>query len=103
VAGIIVGVGLGWFFHGLISLLVRFGLVMFLMIPLLLIGWLWWRSSRTVSRPGRQGTVMTWTTASFPGYGGMPEPTPRPDGGRFQDSDQIYDLDELKRQQERNR
>ncbi|MGI8484566.1 MAG: hypothetical protein ACR2OU_09895 [Thermomicrobiales bacterium] len=108
IAGAIFGIGVGWFFHGLISLIVRFGIVMVLVIPILLIAWFWWRSSRTISRPTSRGSVMTWTTAGFPGYGGnggepTAEQSPNPEGRRFQDTGQIYDLDELKRQQERNR
>ncbi len=104
IAGIICGIGIGWIFHGLISLLVRFGIVMVFMIPLLLIAWFWWRSSRTISRPRNRGAMMTWTAANFPGYGGpTPEQSPNPEGRRVQESGQIYDLDELKRQQERNR
>jgi hypothetical protein len=104
IAGIIFGIGIGWFFHGLISLIVRFGIVMVFMIPILLIAWFWWRSSRTISRPGNRGSVMTWTTASFPGYGGpSPDQTPPSPPRRTQEGEQIYDLDEIKRQQERNR
>ncbi len=104
IAGAIFGIGVGWFFHGLISLIVRFGIVMMLMIPILLIAWLWWRSSRTISRPTNRGSVMTWTTGGFPGYGeAAAEQAPKPEERRYQDTGQIYDLDELKRQQERNR
>ncbi|HEU0164750.1 MAG TPA: hypothetical protein VFQ54_06865 [Thermomicrobiales bacterium] len=104
VTGLIFGIGLGWFFHGVISLIIRFGILVLLLIPLMLIAWLWWRSSRTVYRRDGGGTVMTWTTANFPGFGSAPsDNAPRSDDRRSQESGQVYDLDELKRQQERNR
>jgi len=68
-AGLFLGVGIGWFFHGLISFIVRFGLVLLLILPLLVIGWLWLRSSRS----GRSGDpaagerrVVTWTSTNIP-------------------------------------
>lgn len=51
-AGLIVGVLIGWFFHGVVSLFVRFGLVLLLLIPLVLIGMFLWRSRQA----GRAGT-----------------------------------------------
>lgn len=65
-AGLLVGVVLGWVFNGIISFLLRFGLVLVLLLPLLVIGWLWWRSSRSggTNGPGGPGgpvtTVVTW-------------------------------------------
>jgi hypothetical protein len=102
IAGIIIGIGIGWFFHGLISFIIKFGIVAVLMIPLLFIGWLWWRSSRTVYRDPR-GTMMTWTTANFPGYGGASDQATRSDGRRVPESGQFVDLDDLKRPEEYNR
>ena len=64
IAGILVGVIFGWIFHSVISLAVQFGLVLFLLIPIIVIGWLWFRSQRA-SRAGQQGpdrTPGTWTT-----------------------------------------
>ena len=60
-AGLVLGVLLGWLFHGVISLFMQFGLVAILLLPLLVIGFLWWRASR---RPrGERGPVqvMTWS------------------------------------------
>jgi hypothetical protein len=52
IAGIVVGLIFGWIFHSVISLAVQFGLVLFLLIPILVIGWLWFRSQRA-SRAGQ--------------------------------------------------
>ena len=47
VAGLLVGLVMGWVFHGVISLAVRFGILVLLLLPLILIGWLWLRSQRS--------------------------------------------------------
>lgn len=57
--GLVLGLLLGWLFHGIISLFMQFGLVAVLLLPLLVIGYLWWRSSRRPSE--RSTTVMTWS------------------------------------------
>jgi len=46
IAGLLVGLLMGWFFHGVISLAIRFGLLLVLLLPLIVIGWLWLRSRR---------------------------------------------------------
>ncbi len=46
IAGLLVGLLMGWFFHGVISLAIRFGLLLVLLLPLIVIGWLWLRSQR---------------------------------------------------------
>lgn len=65
IAGLLVGLLMGWFFHGVISLAVRFGLLLVLLLPLIVIGWLWLRSQRA-QRPGGsppQGPAgTTWST-----------------------------------------
>jgi predicted lipid-binding transport protein (Tim44 family) len=53
IAGIIIGLIFGWIFHGIISLALRFGLLVVLLLPLIVIGWLWFRSQRA---PRPQGT-----------------------------------------------
>lgn len=64
-AGLILGIVMGWLFHGVISFVLRFGLVLLLLLPLLVIGWLWLRSSRgrqpgDPAGNGRQ--VVTWSS-----------------------------------------
>ncbi len=58
IVGLVVGLILGWLFHGIISLVMKFGLVAILLLPIIIIGFLWWRASRRPS--GRPMTVMTW-------------------------------------------
>jgi len=94
-AGILVGVGLGWFFHGVVSLVLKLGVLAVILVPLLVIGWLWWRSSRTVYRDPR-GATMVWSTGGFPRYAGMAkDATSRPESRRTQDTGQIIDLNDL--------
>jgi F0F1-type ATP synthase assembly protein I len=38
-AGIVVGILLGWFFHGIVSFVVRLGIIALLLIPILIIIW----------------------------------------------------------------
>ncbi|MBA2468277.1 MAG: hypothetical protein H0V37_02595 [Chloroflexia bacterium] len=52
ILGLVVGLLLGWFFHGVISLAIRFGLLLVLLLPLIVIGWLWMRSRRMEAPPG---------------------------------------------------
>lgn len=65
ILGLLVGLLLGWFFHGVISLAIRFGLLLVLLLPLIVIGWLWLRSRRLEGQPGPARTVAnpepTWT------------------------------------------
>lgn len=64
IAGLLIGLIFGWFFHGVISLALRFGLLVLLLLPLIVIGWLWFRSQRRPPpRPvdQRRGTGSSWT------------------------------------------
>jgi hypothetical protein len=88
VAGLGIGLLLGWFFHGIISFFVQFGLVALLLLPLLIIGYLWWRSSRRPRTGSGPMTVMTWSN-EFPGRPPGARPgtsrmcrSPRVNGGR---------------------
>ncbi len=63
IGGLLIGLLLGWFFHGVISLAVRLGFLVLLLLPLLVIGWLWLRSRQSPgSGPsGQPPASMTWT------------------------------------------
>lgn len=69
-AGMVFGMALGWAFHSVISMAVRFGVVALLLLPLMLLGFMWWRSSRERSRMQATMTVMRWDGGSLPGRGG---------------------------------
>lgn len=69
-AGIALGIGIGWFFHGVISMIFQFGLVIVLLLPLALLAFMWWRSSRERSRMQSSMTVVRWGNGQFTPYGG---------------------------------
>lgn len=68
-AGVLLGIFIGWFFHGLISMAIQFGVVMILLVPLALLGYMWWRSTRQRGRGRPSMTVMRWESGQFPPYG----------------------------------
>jgi len=125
-AGLLLGVVVGWLFHGIISFVLQFGLVLVLLLPLLVIGWLWWRSSRSSAAGEQTTTVMSWRGGEPPTQGGPANPRWEPDGepegtiptqGRMADpprepwrqanrpipTDFEAELEALKREQERRR
>jgi predicted lipid-binding transport protein (Tim44 family) len=117
IAGILIGLIFGWIFHGIISLAVRFGILIVLLLPLIVIGWLWFRSRRpTQSGPGGQPMGMqqgSWTAVidverpapraprnDDPSREFIDVPLVRPRAETRPD-DIEAELDALKRQQER--
>jgi hypothetical protein len=70
IVGTLFGIAVGWMFHGLISMAVRFGVVAVLLVPLLLLAFMWWRSSRERNRLHTTMTVMRWNGRDFSAYGG---------------------------------
>jgi hypothetical protein len=67
IAGIVVGLIFGWIFHSVISLAVQFGLVLFLLLPIIVIGWLWFRSQRASrmsqgDQSGPERRTGSWTS-----------------------------------------
>jgi len=58
-AGLVSGVVLGWIFHGVFSFIFRFGLVLVVLLPLLAIGYVWWRGNRREPGPP-DATLVTW-------------------------------------------
>ncbi len=78
VAGLVIGSIFGWFFHGVISMAIRFGLLMVLLLPLIVISWFWFRSrERQTQRSAQQtrGAGSSWR----PGFdAGRPLETTQP-------------------------
>jgi hypothetical protein len=60
ITGLIVGALAGWFFHGLISLIIRFFFVLILLIPFVLALIAWWRLRREVDRVRASRTDEEW-------------------------------------------
>jgi hypothetical protein len=107
VAGLIVGMLIGWFFHGLVGLAVRLGFALVLLIPLAIVIWYFFlRRPRGVSTTGSEGGVQVFTWSS--GQGSRrhtidprqpPETGPAPPA-QAPNRDEIIDIEfeELKRQ-----
>lgn len=97
--GMVVGVGVGWFFHSLISMVLQFGLVVLLLLPLAVLAFMWWRSSRERNRMQSSMTVMRWGSGQFPQGGGNMAADPF---GRVRlDRDEIVDVDDAPYQESR--
>ncbi|MGC4105606.1 MAG: hypothetical protein QM753_04515 [Thermomicrobiales bacterium] len=108
-AGIVVGILIGWFFHGVVSLIMRVGFVIALLIPLAIVLWLWWRSSRTPMPTERPRSSIQWVEVNTQGF----DPGPRrrqaaPESEpayRYEErpGDVILDLDDLPPSRDRER
>jgi predicted lipid-binding transport protein (Tim44 family) len=115
IVGIIIGLLFGWFFHGVISMAVRFGMLLLLLLPLIVIGWLWFRSQRATVVVRQQAVVPArtdeWQTViDVPSQPSSREPEPsfvdvplvRP-RAQSRPDDIEAELEALKRQRERDR
>ncbi|HEV2127917.1 MAG TPA: hypothetical protein VGR22_04790 [Thermomicrobiales bacterium] len=68
-AGLVTGVLIGWFFHGFVGLLVRFGFVLILLIPLAFVVWYFFLRGGGRSPVGERGDgmqVFTWRSGEGP-------------------------------------
>lgn len=97
VAGLLSGILVGWLLHGIISLVFRFGLVALLLLPLIVILYLFWRSARA----NRRTTIVTWGGPA--GFDHGTGPATNGDGPIRPNADGVYDLDALLKEQERRR
>lgn len=108
IAGLLIGMLIGWFFHGLVGLAVRFGFVLVLLIPLAIVVWFFFLRGRS-GPPAQDGggvQVFTWgTSQDGQRYQAEPrrqrsDPTARRDRSQRQpDESEVIDLEfeELKR------
>jgi hypothetical protein len=108
-AGVVVGAFIGWFFHGLVGMLIRFGFVLVLLIPLALVVWYFFlRQPAAPRQGGGPGGMQVFTWSSGQGSRGRtpgparqrPNETPPAEPERpARDSDVIdIEFEELKRQ-----
>jgi hypothetical protein len=49
--GLFIGVMMGWMFHGFVSIVVRFGIVAILLVPLIIVAWYWFNSGNRTPPP----------------------------------------------------
>jgi hypothetical protein len=114
IAGLVIGLIFGWFFHGIISFALRMGVLLLLLLPLIVIGWFWFRSRNATRAPQRgSGNVITWTAVGSMSRQPPPPPAPHYESDVLVDvpvvkptersrPDEIEaQLEALKRQQER--
>ena len=110
-AGLLIGVLFGWFFHGVVSIFVRLGFLVLLLIPLIVIGWLFLRSRRGPEEEQSGSRVFTFGNLPFgqgPPDGHAADPfssaPPRRDQQPVIDlNDDDYDLERFKRKLEQER
>ena len=109
-AGLIIGMLIGWFFHGFVGLVVRFGFVLLLLIPLAFVVWFFFLRNRAAGgqQPGAGGMqVYTWRSGEGgQRYTGDPREDSAPGKASRQarNEDEIIDLEfeELKRKSDRD-
>src|SRR5687768_2297523 len=73
IAGLILGALLGWFFHGLISLVIRFFFVLVLLVPFVLALYAWWRLRREVDRARARRAEEEWPPLTRRPYRARPD------------------------------
>jgi hypothetical protein len=105
VAGLIVGLLLGWFFHGVVGLVVRLGFVLLLLIPLAIVVWYFFIRGRmrASGEDGGSGSVQVFTWRGGQGIGRDTLDAPPPPTRRRQpdEADAIdVEFEEMKRQVE---
>lgn len=107
-AGLIVGILIGWFFHGVVSLVIRLGVLALLLIPFLIALWFWFRLRRP-RQPEDQGRTRVFTIGNVPEFmrGNQPyEPPPPATTPRepvIDLNDEDYDLEAFKKRLEQDR
>ena len=64
VAGLLLGIMIGWLFSGLVGAVMRFGFALLLLVPLVLAIMFWWKLRN--AKPEGEGSMYTWTSSSLP-------------------------------------
>lgn len=71
VGGLLIGLLLGWFFHAVVGLFLRLGIALVILVPLIVIAYLFWRgkSRRSSGFGGPRGSteIITWNGDWRPG------------------------------------
>lgn len=98
VVGLILGIVLGWLFSGVVSAVMRFGLLAVLLIPLILAVMFWWKLRS--AKPQGEATVVTWSSGGLPPMQDDLFDQMRRDQQRSQQQldDVVIDLDDIRRE-----
>lgn len=96
VVGLILGVLLGWAFSGVISAIMRFGLLAVLLVPFVLALIFWWKVRQ--SPKSDSTTIVTWSNAGLPPLNDDPFGNINPPRRKLDED--FIDLDELRRERE---
>lgn len=94
VAGLLLGVFLGWAFSGVVSAVMRLGLLAVLLIPLIIALIFWWKVRQAPKVNGT--TIVTWGNTGLPPTNN--DPFGSADMTRPHRGEDIIDLDELRRE-----
>jgi hypothetical protein len=73
VTGLILGALMGWFFHGLISFIIRFFFVLVLLVPLALALYAWFRFRRELDRVKSRQAEDEWPPLTRRPYRARPD------------------------------
>jgi F0F1-type ATP synthase assembly protein I len=110
VVGLIVGILIGWFFHGVVSLVVRLGFLALLLIPLIIIAWFFLKARNGgVTRSEGPSGSRIYTIGNAPEFmrGSRADAPPRSDTPESRGepvielNDDDYDLEQFKKRLER--
>jgi F0F1-type ATP synthase assembly protein I len=105
-AGIVVGILLGWFFHGIVSFVVRLGIIALLLIPILIIAWFFLRArSGGIRRTETPSGGQIFTIGTPPPFMRGPRASDEPPPSRSTEpvielNDDDYDLERFKKRLE---
>jgi hypothetical protein len=99
--GLVVGALFGWFFHGVVSLVIRLGFFILLLIPIAILFWLFVRSRRPPQEQSSGPRV--FTIGGNPFGSQAPAPPPSRSAEPVIDlNEEDYDLEAFKRKLERD-
>jgi F0F1-type ATP synthase assembly protein I len=67
-AGIVAGIFIGWFFHGVVSFVVRLGIIALLLIPLIIIAWFFLRARSNFTKTETPSGGRVFTIGNVPPF-----------------------------------
>jgi hypothetical protein len=107
ISGLLVGIFLGWFFHGVVWTAIRLGALILLLVPIVIIMWLWFRfrggGSRNQTPQSNAPNVITFgNLGDLFNQSGSPASRPKEPAQVIDLDPADYDLETLKKRMERD-